>query len=140
MGTKSLTTFLDEWDNEEIVVMYRQYDGYPEVHGRDLFDYLSGKKIVNGIPRNEKVSQLANGMSCLAAQVVSHFKKEVGNFYLHKSGTRDIGEQYVYTVYYDNNELKVKVRNLYQNDIMDRIVFNGNLKEMEKWLDKESNR
>jgi len=140
MGTKSLTTFLDEWDNEEIVVMYRQYDGYPEVHGRDLFDYLSGKKIVNGIPRNEKVSQLANGMSCLAAQVVSHFKKEVGNFYLHKSGTRDIGEQYVYTVYYHNNELKVKVRNLYQNDIMDRIVFNGNLKEMEKWLDKESNR
>jgi len=140
MGTKSLTTFLDEWDNEEIVVMYRQYDGYPEVHGRDLFDYLSGKKIVNGIPRNEKVSQLANGMSCLAAQVISHFKKEVGNFYLHKSGTRDIGEQYVYTVYYDNNELKVKVRNLYQNDIMDRIVFNGNLKEMEKWLDKESNR
>ena len=139
MGTKSLTTFLDEWDNEEIVVMYRQYDGYPEVHGRDLFDYLSGKKIVNGIPRNEKVSQLANGMSCLAAQVVSHFKKEVGNFYLHKSGTRDIGEQYVYTVYYHNNELKVKVRNLYQNDIMDRIVFNGNLKEMEKWLDKESN-
>jgi len=140
MGTKSLTTFLDEWDNEEIVVMYRQYDGYPEVHGRDLFDYLSGKKIVNGIPRNEKVSQLANGMSCLAAQVISHFKKEVGNFYLHKSGTRDIGEQYVYTVYYHNNELKVKVRNLYQNDIMDRIVFNGNLKEMEKWLDKESNR
>ena len=140
MGTKSLTTFLDEWDNEEIVVMYRQYDGYPEVHGRDLFDYLSGKKIVNGIPRNEKVSQLANGMSCLTAQVVSHFKKEVGNFYLHKSGTRDIGEQYVYTVYYHNNELKVKVRNLYQNDIMDRIVFNGNLKEMEKWLDKESNR
>ena len=139
MGTKSLTTFLDEWDNEEIVVMYRQYDGYPEVHGRDLFDYLSGKKIVNGIPRNEKVSQLANGMSCLAAQVISHFKKEVGNFYLHKSGTRDIGEQYVYTVYYHNNELKVKVRNLYQNDIMDRIVFNGNLKEMEKWLDKESN-
>ena len=133
MSTRSLTTFLDEWDNEEIVVMYRQHDGYPKGHGKDLFDYL------NGIPLNGKygASLLANGMSCLAAQVVSHFKKEVGNFYLHKSGTRDIGEQYVYTVYYDNDELKVKVRNLYQKDIMDRIIFNGNLEEMDEWLSKE---
>jgi len=137
MGTRSLTTFIDEFDKEEIVVMYRQYDGYPRGHGRDLFNYLNGTKVVNGIPGGKIVSQLANGMSCLAAQVVSHFKKEVGNFYLHKSGTRDIGEQYVYTIYYNNNELKVKIRNLYEKEIMDRIIFNGNLKEMEKWLDKE---
>ena len=39
MGTRSLTTFIDDHTEEEIVVMYRQYDGYPEGHGRDLVNF-----------------------------------------------------------------------------------------------------
>jgi hypothetical protein len=138
MGTRSLTTFLDEWDNEEIVVMYKQFDGTPRQHGADLADFLKDIEIVNGIGRDNVINK-ANGIRCLSAQVISHFKDEIGKFYLYKAGTRDVGEQYVYTIYYDKNELKVKVRDLYKKDIMDRIVFNGNLKEMEEWLDKESN-
>ena len=41
MGTRSLTTFIDNNTKEEIVVMYRQYDGYPGGHGRDLLNFLN---------------------------------------------------------------------------------------------------
>jgi len=97
MGTRSLTTFIDDHTKEEIVVMYRQYDGYPEGHGRDLVNFLNGMTVVNGIPGGKRISQLANGVSCLAAQIVSHFKKGVGDFYLHAGNTRDYGEEFVYT-------------------------------------------
>ena len=32
MGTRSLTVFNDSWEDEEIVVFYRQFDGYPAGH------------------------------------------------------------------------------------------------------------
>ena len=130
MGTRSLTTFIDDFTKEEIVVLYRQYDGYPEGHGKDLLNYLNNMKLVNGIPGGKKASQLANGMSCLAAQVVSHFKKGVGDFYLHAADTRDHGEEFVYTVYEENNELKVKVEDTYSN----KILFDGNTEKMGKWI------
>jgi hypothetical protein len=94
MGTRSLTVF-EEFNGEEIVVMYRQFDGYPSGHGEDLKDFLGGMKIVNGLSGG---GRLANGPGCLAAQVVAHFKDEAGGFYLHPGGTRDVGEEYVYKV------------------------------------------
>ena len=126
MGTRSLTTFIDDGTNEEIVVMYRQYDGYPEGHGRDLLNFLNGMKVVNGIPGGKKASQLANGISCLAAQTISHFKKGVGDFYLHAADTRDYGEEFVYIIYAKDNELKVKVEDTYD----DKVLFDGNTEEM----------
>ena len=38
-------------------------------------------------------------MGCLAGQLISHFKKDIGGFYLYPSGTRDCGEEYIYTIY-----------------------------------------
>lgn len=95
MGTRSLTVMLDT-EGKEIAVLYRQFDGYPEGHGKDLAEFLSGFKVVNGI--TEFVPKVANGGNCLAAQVVAHFKKEVGGFYLYPYGTRDVGEEYIYIV------------------------------------------
>ncbi len=97
MGTRSLTIVLDE-DGHEICVLYRQHDGYPTGHGADLKEFLQGFRIVNGYG-SEKVVKMANGMGCLAAQITSHFKKEIGGFYLFPSGTRDCGEEYIYTIY-----------------------------------------
>ena len=47
MGTRSLTTFLEE-DGTEIAVLYRQMDGYPTGHGQDLKDFLLPFTVVNG--------------------------------------------------------------------------------------------
>jgi hypothetical protein len=95
MGTRCLTVLTDEKGNE-IVVMYRQFDGYPEGHGKELAEFLSGIKMVNGI--SDRSQKIANGMGCLAAMIVGHFKTEPGGIYLHTSGTRDKWEDYVYFV------------------------------------------
>mgnify|MGYP003150774289 CR=1 FL=1 len=121
MGTRSLTTFIDDQTKEEIVVMYRQYDGYPSGHGRDLIDFLNKMKSDN---------RLTYGISCLSAQVISHFKKGVGDFYLHTANTRDYGEEFVYIIYSKDNELKIKVEDAYE----DKVLFDGNTDEMEKWI------
>ena len=76
MGTRCLTVIKD-YNDKEIVVMYRQYDGYIDVHGHELANFCKDIKIVNGYGSDTK--NIANGMGCLAAQIVSHFKKdEVG--------------------------------------------------------------
>lgn len=95
MGTRSLTVVKDE--HEEIVVMYQQYDGYPSGHGADLKEFLKDFTIVNGFGMNDP-RPLANGASCLAAQIVAHFKVDVGGIYLHPAGTRDCGEEWTYII------------------------------------------
>ena len=94
MGTRSLTVFKD--GDQEIAVMYRQYDGHPSSHGEELKAFLKGVSVVNGLSGDR--TKVANGMGCLAAQIVAHFKEEPGNIYLHAAGTRDRGEEYIYTV------------------------------------------
>jgi hypothetical protein len=105
MGTRSLTTFISTWKdeetkkvkNEKIVTMYRQFDGYPTGHGKELAEFLAQGKLVNGICSNE--TQLVfNGMGCLAAQVVANFKDGPGNIYLHRGGTTNCWEEYRYEV------------------------------------------
>lgn len=98
MGTRCLTVFQNE-QGKEIAVMYRQMDGDPDGHGQELKDYLKGKALTNGFGGSADSKNYFNGMSCLAARVVAHFKKdEIGGFYLEPAGTRDIGEEYIYVV------------------------------------------
>lgn len=96
MGTRCITVFKDE--TREIAVLYRQFDGYPDGHGQELKEFLAPMHLCNGYQEQDK-EHGANGMDCLAAQIVAHFKKEIGRFYLYPAGTRDTGEEYVYTVY-----------------------------------------
>lgn len=94
MSTGSLTIFR-EAENLKFAVMFRQCDGYPSGHGRELTDFLRGKIIVNGIRSGDKNN--FNGMGCLAAQVVAHFKTGIGGFYLVASDYNF--EDFIYTVY-----------------------------------------
>jgi len=107
MGTRSLTFVFESYKDGDmpIVCVYRQYDGYPSGHGAELAEFLSGFDIVNGF--GEKREKLANGMGCLAAQLVAHFKTEVGQFYIHAPNLgRDDGQDYEYHVY--QNKILVK--------------------------------
>ena len=133
MGTRSLTTFINDHNHKEIVVMYRQYDGYPEGHGRELLEFLKDVKVVNGITASDRSTKTANGIDCLAAQVIKHFKEGTGGFYLHRADTRDCGEEYIYTIYLKNKEINIEVRDVYK----DKTVFDGSVSEMDEWVDKE---
>ena len=106
MGTRSLTVFNDD-DGAEIVVMYQQYDGYPTGVGAELKELLSGKKIVNGFGTDDD-GKAFNGGSCLAASVVAALKSGIGNVYLYPAGTRNTGEEFIYTIT-PSNPIGIKV-------------------------------
>ena len=87
MGTRSITVVYDEYNDKPVVCMYRQFDGYPSGHGRELAEILKDRVIVNGFGLNEK-TKVSNGMGCLAATIVASFKTEIGGFYLDRKSTR----------------------------------------------------
>lgn len=102
MGTRSLTHIKDDvWEDETpktVVTIYRQMDGYPSGLGQELAEFLDGFTVVNGFGLNPP-EKIANGMGCLAAQVVAHLKDGVGSVYLYPPDSEDCGEEYVYTIY-----------------------------------------
>jgi hypothetical protein len=105
MGTRSLTFVYD--GDKPILNLYRQYDGYPTGHGAELAQFLEGFTIVNGIGR--ETNRVANGMGCLAAQVVAHFKDGVGGVYIHSVDSKECGQDYEYHVYQKDGELRVRI-------------------------------
>jgi hypothetical protein len=136
MGTRSLTVFKE--GKSEIVVMYRHMDGYPSGHGKDLAEFLKDINIVNGVTWGDD-HKIANGMGCLAAQVVAHFKKEPGDIYLYKAKTRGVDEEFIYVITgKESKKPKIEVlANTYRNE--PRRLFKGSgqqfldqLEEIEK--------
>jgi hypothetical protein len=117
MGTRSLTYVFD--NETPVVCMYRQFDGYPSGHGSELARFLDGFEVVNGY--NEKKPKLANGMGCLAAQMIVYFKGGVGGFYLEPVELgQDCSQDYEYHVYRD----KVKILDGDQSEL-----FSGSWQE-----------
>ena len=116
MGTRSTVTFVDE-DDEIILRLYRQFDGYPEGMGVDLADLLIDMKVGNGITgdwmadpndtpelREMKAAvyrrRYANGIHELACHVLVGLKlaSPIGNVYVHSPKPDLEGEEYNYTI------------------------------------------
>ena len=105
MGTRSLTFVYDSTgdngESEPIMCIYRQYDGYPSGHGHELAQFLGSKTLVNGFGGVDLEVE-ANGMSCLAAQLVVQLKHGVGGIYIYAPVLgRDYSQDYEYHVYDD---------------------------------------
>ncbi len=134
MSTGCITVICDNSD-EEIAVLFRHGDGYPEVHGVELAKFLSTRILCSGI--GGKIidgKQWANGMNCLAAQIVAHFKDAPGGFYLYPARSRYIGEMYIYEVFCEGPGHNFNIR------ISDRnsVIFNGTPEELlEKFAEKD---
>ena len=69
-----------EEPNQTIVDIYHHWDGYPEGLGVTLASYLDGKKVINGLGRDN--DNLFNGMGCLAASLVAELKDGPGDVYI----------------------------------------------------------
>jgi hypothetical protein len=127
MGTRSLTYVFDTYKQDNgiekhvpLVCLYRQYDGYLEGHGLELAQFLTPFHMVNGLGAETK-DKVANGMGCLAAQMVAHFKDGAGQFYLHAPELdQDCGQEYEYHVFRDT----VKVIGY------DKVEFEGTWAEL----------
>ena len=127
MGTRSLTYIKEEYEDNDntIICMYRQYDGYLIGHGIELAEFLQDFTVVNGY-NTLTPARSANGMSCLAAQLVAHFKDGIGNIYLYPPNTSDVGEEFIYTISLTNDEIYIEVKDVWSN----KIVFIGTPTEL----------
>lgn len=99
MGTRSTTTFYDEWNDKPICMFYRQMDGYLAGHGRDLKDALQNIVITNGISARTDKIPTANGMGCLAAQAIEHCKHDAGIGGIYMVPLDNGPEEYNYHLY-----------------------------------------
>lgn len=87
---------------DSLINLYRQYDGHMYGHGLELAKFLDGFTLVNGIRSDiNPKDKIANGSECLSAQLVKHFKKDAGQFYLmpFKDEVGAYSEEYIYNIY-----------------------------------------
>lgn len=151
MGTRGLiivnrTPEIDE--TNELAVIYSQYDSYESYLGKMLKDFLKDGMLTNGISMatdsSGKMREI-NGMEDLAMQVIAHLKlmyvmattsslktktdliKTPGGYYLERPGTRNVGEDYRYTIYPDADEgdkIRIRVDKKDYDSRTDEPVFN----------------
>ena len=142
MGTRSLTyveevvweaAIADEDNNNKvhkhthnILCIYRQYDGYMSGHGWDLAKFLQEFIIVNGMSIDDP-RRTANGMGCLAAQIVGHFKEGPGNIYIYHPDARDCGEEFTYTIYTKGKgSIYIRAYDVWS----EKVIFDGTPEDM----------
>jgi hypothetical protein len=110
MGTRSITIVMSDQDRgeeKELCRIYRQFDGYPDGHGKELAE-LCDRRIINGIAMTLEMNTLtgegyedSNGMSELAAQIIMGLKQTnpIGSIYLEvPQGDINDWVEYVYIV------------------------------------------
>ncbi len=131
MGTRSLTHIKDE-DGKIRLTFYRQFDGYPSGHGKDMADFIAGKKLVNGISEPN-----FNGVGDFGFQLITHLKLnqmvnrieskgiingkkppvpkidkvnlESGGFYIETPGAKDCGEEFTYIIQPKDGKMEITV-------------------------------
>lgn len=149
MSTRSLIIVHDDsLSSLEICTIYKHWDGYPQGLGQILFDNFNDFEIVNGL--DGKNPRVANGMGCLAAQIITVLKNLVlnnnkdygmaGDVLILPTGTRDCGEEYIYTFYcnkicgdfmskeYDSLMLRVEKK------YFKKIIYEGPISQFGDWI------
>lgn len=134
MGTRCITNVISE-DGETYVSLYRQYDGYPEGHGKELAGWLEGAVIGNGISMGEVRPKFFNGVGDLALRMVTYFKgdhSQSGGFYIVPLD-KMWDASYVYTIEAENGygregSVSVQVKT-YSTEI-----FSGTVEEFIAWI------
>jgi hypothetical protein len=105
MGTRSTYRIIEQYKNEdssiennELVLVYLQYDGYPTGHPLATAEWLLTGVVVNGFGLNED-KLIFNGAGCLAAQFIDRMKDGVGGTYINSLSSRgESGEDYLYDI------------------------------------------
>jgi|TARA_R110002095_G_scaffold191491_1_gene169058 hypothetical protein len=133
MGTRSNTVVYDEYFNDgssvQILNLYRQHDGYTDGHGAELLAFLEPMTIVNGITTG--LTNIANGSGCLAAQLVAHFKKRVGDFYIMPPLGEENENDYTYKIYVSGGPEYITMEVWEYDD----LIFSGNVSEFKKFIE-----
>lgn len=131
--------WIDKPWQQKIMLMYFQYDGYPEGRPMDVAEFLNSGKVVNGISMSENAPVIFNGAGCLAAQLVEKFKDGPGGTYLHPVNHRGhCGEDYSYDILVDSDtkEIKMKAWDIGWGNRRNKKLFEGTPAEFITWVNE----
>ena len=146
MGTRSTYRVIEQWtdDREEakvkkgenkLLLMYRQFDGYPEGHPLETAEWLASGQVVNGLRLGEE-KLVFNGAGCLAAQLVAKYKNEPGGTYIQPMNHRgQCWEDYLYDIIVKEDGTIEYV--CYENGKRKVEIFRGSPAEFVKKYQKE---
>lgn len=146
MGTRALIkiNIKDDESVTPLVCIYKQHDGYPSGLGAMLHEFLSRKKLINGISGKPDPANYSNGVGDLAGQLVCELKNKfaLGGVYLYPTDTKDVGQDYTYTVNFSQGKSFDSVDALDSVSIDcydDEVVFTGDelLSELKAYIEKE---
>lgn len=142
MGTRSTYRIIEQYTNEQgitednnLVLVYLQYDGYPSGHPVTTAEWLTSAKVVNGISLAE--TQLVfNGAGCLAAQFIAKMKDGPGGTYVHSLDSRgECWEDYLYDIIVKEDRTIEFV--CYNNDDSKTEIFRGTPQDFVKKYKEE---
>lgn len=141
MGTRSTYRVIEEWTDDrpeakvkkgqnKLLLMYRQFDGYPDGHPLETAEWLASGTVVNGL-RLDKEGLTFNGGGCLAAQLVAKYKTEAGGTYIHPMNHRgQCWEDYLYDIIVKEDHSIEYV--CYENNKRPKELFRGTPEEFVK--------
>ncbi len=120
MSTRSVTHIHESHTGDEKIVcsFFRHCDGYPDGHGKDLTEWLAGKKLVNGIDADFIIGRDFNRAGTMAVSLMQHIQ-EVSGCEVIPTGNTGLGEEYIYDIYFRNGVFDVQVKE--PDDISDEI-------------------
>ena len=114
------------------VTIYVHFDGYPQGLGNDLAEHLTGYRLTHGVSGD--AGKTANGMDCLAAQIVGNLKDMVGNVYLsldHDSFD-DTPVEYLYFISPNEDGSRVDIR--VEHRAGKTLLFDGPLDDFHRTI------
>lgn len=103
MIVDSLTYIYNEYERP-LVCMYRQFNSYPSIHGKAIYSFLKGRKVVDS---NDDIEYKSNiGMGCLACEFIGEFKKGILDIKLLPADTDNINQAFSYHIFKDRVVVK----------------------------------
>jgi hypothetical protein len=141
MGTRSTYRIIEQFKddkgktiNQDICLIYVQYDGYPTGHPMETAEWLSSGKVVNGYSMSEELQ--FNGAGCLAAQLVAKMKTGTGGVYLQTLKSRgNSWEDYLYDIIIkEDNSIEYVC---YENGSRKKELFRGTPADFVTKFEKE---
>ena len=127
-------SFNEHPENIEVQI-YNHYDSYPEGLGLDLAKFMRDFRVVNGLG-SDLPDKIANGMGCLAAQLIVNMKDGPGGVYVEHPDTDHFDTEYTYYVWVaDNKDIWMSIFDTYD----DKCVFVGKPEKLIEKYDKERN-
>lgn len=111
MSTRSITHIHEAVTGEEKIVcsFYRHCDGDPDGHGKDLAEWLAGKRLVNGIDLDFVKDHDFNRAGTMAVQLMAHIQSISGAEVI-PTGAQGYGEVYTYDIYFRDGKFIVKTK------------------------------